>query len=140
MAGRNWIAVGGLLAALAVAVGAFGAHGLEARLDPAKASTPAEAAQRTRLLDNFKTAAEYQLTSAIGIVLAGLVATQRHTKWTSAAALCLLLGVALFSGGLYAWVLTGQKLFVAIVPIGGTAFIVGWTLLAVAGWGVGRTE
>ncbi|MBL9122329.1 MAG: DUF423 domain-containing protein [Planctomycetaceae bacterium] len=141
---RTLLLAGGLLAALAVAAGAFGAHGLEARLDPAQASSPEEAARRTRQLENFKTAAEYQLTSAIGIVLAGFAgafaqqSAGARSKWSAAAAIAFLLGILLFSGGLYAWVLTEQKLFVAIVPVGGTAFILGWTLLAVAGWKCAR--
>ncbi len=133
MGARGWIFVGGLSAALAVTAGAFGAHGLEARLDPAKASNPEEATTRVRLLENFKTAAEYQMYAAIGIVLAGLLASQSRSKLPAAAAIALLLGTLLFSGGLYAWVLTEQKFFVMIVPIGGTAFIVGWVLIAMAG-------
>ncbi len=139
---QTWLCVGGLLAALAVAAGAFGAHGLESRLDPAKATSPEEAARRTRQLENFKTAAQYQLTSAIGIVLAGFAAFSRNpatrSMWPSAAAIAFILGIMLFSGGLYAWVLTERKLFVAIVPIGGMSIIVGWTLLAVAGWKLGN--
>ena len=132
--------LGGILAALAVTAGAFRAHGLEARLDPAKASTPEEAANRQRQLENFKTAAEYQMYAAIGIVLAGVIAAQRPSKWTSAGGVALLLGIVLFSGGLYAWVLTEQKFFVMIVPIGGTAFIVGWVLLAIGGLSIGRSH
>ncbi len=138
---QNWLFIGGLLAALAVAAGAFGAHGLESRLDPSKAASPEEAARRTRQLENFKTAAQYQLTSAIGIVLAGFAALYRNPAGRSmlpgAAAIALLLGILLFSGGLYAWVLTERKAFVAIVPVGGMSIIVGWTLLAVAGWKLG---
>lgn len=137
VAPQTWLFVGGILAALAVAAGAFGAHGLESRLDPAKASSPEEAARRTRQLENFKTAAQYQLTSAIGIVLAGFAAFARNPAnrsiWPTAAAIALVIGIILFSGGLYAWVLTERKAFVAIVPIGGTSIIIGWTLLAVAG-------
>lgn len=136
MNARGWIFCGGILAALAVAAGAFGAHGLESRLDPKTANSPEEAAQRVRQLENFKTAAEYQLTSAIGIVLAGLVAAHTRTRLAAAAAIALTLGIVLFSGGLYAWVLTEQKFFVMIVPIGGVGFIIGWVLLACGGLGV----
>lgn len=133
MGPRVIIFLGGVVAALAVSAGAFGAHGLESRLDPAKASSPAEAAKRVRQLENFKTAAEYQMYAAIGIVLAGLIAIQAPSTAASASAIAQLVGVLLFSGGLYAWVLTEQKFFVMIVPIGGTAFIIGWIILAVAG-------
>lgn len=127
------------MAALAVSAGAFGAHALESRLDPAKAATAAEVSRGQRRLENFKTAAHYQTFAAAGIVLAGVIMAQGGSRWTAAGASALLLGIVAFSGGLYAWVLTEQRVFVMIVPVGGTAFIVGWILLAVGGLAVGRS-
>lgn len=132
------ILLGGLLAALAVAAGAFGAHGLESRLDPNEAATPEEAQLRTRQLENFRTAAHYQLFAALGMVLCGLIGAPAKSKPAAAAANALFVGILFFSGGLYAWVLTEHKFFVKIVPIGGIAFIVGFALLGWAGWRMPR--
>ncbi len=147
MNSRHWIALGCLLGALGVATGAFGAHGLEGYLNRRAenvAEPPGEQGQRPaaapeRRLQTFETAVRYQMYHALALVAVGAVA--RRTSRPKAATLAgwlLLAGVLIFSGLLYALVLTGAAWLGAIVPIGGVALIAGWTALAVAAWGVGE--
>src|SRR3954470_12020770 len=111
------IALGALNAFVAVAAGAFGAHGLRERLEP-------------RALEIFETAARYQMYHALAIVLCGALATAGAAKagWIFQA------GIVIFSGSLYALALTGVKGLGAITPIGGLAFLIGWALLAWSAW------
>ncbi len=112
-----WIRVGALLAALGVAMGAFGAHGLKARLTP-------------DLLEIYKTAAFYHLIHALAIVLVGVLALQRPNFPARSISLLFTVGVLLFSGSLYALAITNIRILGAITPIGGVCFIVAWVLLA----------
>jgi uncharacterized membrane protein YgdD (TMEM256/DUF423 family) len=112
--------LGGLLAALAVALGAIGAHALKPLLSPQQ-------------LETFHTAVQYQMVHAVGLVLVGLVSLHKRSRLADLAGWAMLLGIVLFSGFLYAWLATGVKACVHVVPIGGTAFILAWLLLAVAG-------
>ena len=130
MKGKLWIITGSVLAAIAVGVGAFGAHGLESWLAE---NFPDDAGKR---LTNWKTGATYQIYHAIGLILVGIVANicERKTILNWAGAL-MLLGVLLFSGMLYAWVLTDSQTMVMIVPLGGLSFMLGWILLAIASIG-----
>jgi uncharacterized membrane protein YgdD (TMEM256/DUF423 family) len=124
MSGWLWIRLGAILGALAVAIGAFGAHGLKDRL---------EALHTTA---TFETAAHYHLIHALALVGVGLVAVAgRSGPAVSVAGWGFTLGVLFFSGSLYALAVTGIKMFGAITPIGGVAFIVGWIALAVTASG-----
>jgi uncharacterized membrane protein YgdD (TMEM256/DUF423 family) len=114
---------GAVLGALAVAAGAFGAHGLEGRLEADQLVT-------------FDKAVRYQMYHALALVLVGLLALHRPSPATTVAAVAFLVGIVLFSGGLYGWVLAGIGPLVHVVPVGGTAFIVGWVALAAAAWKV----
>ncbi|MBL9013166.1 MAG: DUF423 domain-containing protein [Myxococcales bacterium] len=111
------IALGAINAALAVAAGAFGAHGLKDRLD-------------ARALEVFETAARYHMYHALALVLCGIIATRGATT----AGWILQAGIVIFSGSLYALALTGVKGLGAITPIGGLAFLVGWGYLAWTSW------
>lgn len=102
------------LGALGVVCGAFGAHGLEGRL-------PA------RDLEIWNKAVHYQLWHALALV--GVAALWEHLKRPAAAGICFALGAGIFSGSLYALVLSGVKVLGAITPIGGVLMIVGWLLL-----------
>jgi uncharacterized membrane protein YgdD (TMEM256/DUF423 family) len=117
MSNKVLVAVGAINAGLAVAAGAFGAHGLRSRLEP-------------RALEIFETAARYHMYHALAIVLAALVAANvsgaRTAGWLFQA------GIVIFSGSLYALALTDVKVLGAITPIGGLAFLVGWVWLAVS--------
>lgn len=111
------IALGALNGALAVAAGAFGAHGLRERLAP-------------RALEIFETAARYQMFHALAIVVCGVVATRGATT----AGVLFQAGIVVFSGSLYALALTDVKILGAITPLGGVAFLAGWLWLAWTAW------
>lgn len=117
---RIFILLGALAAGLAVIGGAFGAHTLEGRVSPDR-------------LETFTTGVTYQMYHALALLFVGWALTQ----WTAApitwAGWCFLAGIVIFSGSLYALVLTDTSWLGAITPIGGIAFIIGWGLLA---WGV----
>jgi uncharacterized membrane protein YgdD (TMEM256/DUF423 family) len=119
---RFAIAAGGVLGGLAVAAGAFGAHGLRDRLDAAGQAA------------NWETACRYGMYHALALVAVGLLAAPRPTPATALrlSTLCFLAGTAIFSGCLAVLALSGLKILGAIVPIGGVLLIAGWALLALA--------
>ena len=119
---RHCLVAGCVLAGVAVAAGAFGAHGLAARL--------AESGQAA----NWQTACTYCMYHALGLIAAGLVASRRRPscRLALAAGWCFFFGTLIFSGCLAALALSGIKILGAIVPIGGVLLIVGWALLATA--------
>ena len=109
-----WLALGGINAFVAVAAGAFGAHGLKPRLS-------------SELLAVFETGARYQMYHALGLLAVALVLGQGRSA--SAAGWAMLAGIVLFSGSLYALALTGIRAFGAITPLGGLCFLTGWAIL-----------
>jgi uncharacterized membrane protein YgdD (TMEM256/DUF423 family) len=116
---RILIAAGALGAALAVILGAFGAHALKHRLPP-------------EMLTTFETGVQYQFYHALGLILVGIILqTLRASAMVAAAGWLMLGGILLFSGSLYAISFTGIRSFGMIAPLGGTAFIAAWLLLAV---------
>src|SRR5262245_39426899 len=117
----GWIALGALNAALAVAAGAFAAHGLRERLQA-----------EPRAFEVFETAARYHMYHALAIIAAGLLASSARGAQT--AGWLFQVGIVLFSGPLYVLALTGIKSVGAITPVGGLAFLVGWLWLAWAAW------
>lgn len=126
---KTWLVLGACLAALAVTLGAFGAHGLPwyyRTLDVAAS----EAARRS---ENWEIAARYHMYHALAIIAVGVLADRRRMWLLDAAGLSFFCGILIFSGCLYALALTGTKILGAIVPIGGVSFLVGWMLLALAG-------
>lgn len=116
---RIWLALGAINAFLAVAAGAFGAHGLKARL-------PAD------LLAVFETGARYHMYHALALLAVGLLSLHRPSGMLNGAGWALLAGIVIFSGSLYALSLTDIRVLGAITPIGGLAFLAGWLLFAVA--------
>lgn len=116
MAAR-WFATGAAAAGLAVILGAFGAHGLRARIEPA-------------LLEVFETGVRYQMYHALALLVVGLAAGRRNNPLTTTAGWLFLAGIAVFSGSLYLMTLTGARWLGAITPLGGVAFIAGWACLA----------
>ena len=117
-----WVALGSLNLALAVALGAFGAHGLKSRLTPEQ-------------LAWWHTGCDYHFIHALGLLLIGVLAAARPDLALSRGiGACLLIGILIFSGSLYAMALGAPRWFGAITPIGGTAFIAGWAWLAVMAW------
>jgi uncharacterized membrane protein YgdD (TMEM256/DUF423 family) len=111
----NWIVIGCASGALAVALGAFGAHALKTRVDADD-------------LDIWKTAVHYQALHALALVFFGLFQERRGAS--SLAAWCFAGGSAIFSGTLYAIVLGGPRMLGAITPIGGVLLIAGWIVFA----------
>ena len=136
---QTWIAIGAVLAGLGVAFGAFGAHGATSyfaekyRDAPPKEIAGFSMPAAYKYLGDFETAAEYQMTHAIGILAVGLLGlVGRGGRLGSAAGWCFLAGIVFFSGSLYALTLTGRTWLGAVTPIGGTLFLAGWGLLAAA--------
>jgi len=116
----GWIALGAVNAALAVAAGAFAAHGLRDRLD-------------ARSLEVFETASRYHMYHALAIIAAGVLASSA-LRGAQIAAWIFQAGIVLFSGSLYALALTGVKGLGAVTPLGGLAFLAGWLWLAWSVW------
>lgn len=116
---KNLLLVGSVAAFLAVALGAFGAHGLRSRLSP-------------EMLAVFETGVRYHMYHALAIIATALVLGRMSGWLVSAAGWCFAAGIVLFSGSLYALALTGVTILGAITPIGGVAFLLGWAFLALA--------
>jgi len=108
---------------LAVALGAFGAHGLKSRL--------ADAPDVARRLEWWDTASHYHLMHAIALGVLALAVERLDPTWLRRSALATLAGIALFSGSLYVMALTGVTRWGAVTPIGGLGLLAGWVLFAV---------
>ena len=119
--GRAFFCIGGVLGALGVAAGAFGAHGLKAQLSP-------------EMFAVFETGVRYHLIHALALLGVAWAATRWSSLAVQAAGWLFVVGILLFSGSLYAMCLTGIRGLGAITPIGGVALIVGWLLLAWGAW------
>jgi uncharacterized membrane protein YgdD (TMEM256/DUF423 family) len=138
-----WLVTGAILGGLAVVTGAFAAHGLPDYLLVLYEGETRELAGETVLawkkyLADFQTAAEYQIYHALALVVVGLLTCPKCRRARHVAGWSFLLGTILFSGSLYALVLTRQRWLGAITPIGGVLFIVGWFSLAYAGCPAGH--
>jgi uncharacterized membrane protein YgdD (TMEM256/DUF423 family) len=114
---RLFAGLASVLALLAVALGAFGAHGLRARVTPAD-------------LEIFETAARYHMYHAIALFAVAWVAFRWPGGATHTAGWLFVGGILVFSGSLYLLVLTGQRWLGAVTPIGGLLLLAGWGLLA----------
>jgi uncharacterized membrane protein YgdD (TMEM256/DUF423 family) len=116
----NWTAAAAIMLALAVSIGAFGAHGLQGRLDAYSTGV-------------YEKAVFYHFIHALGmlavplLVRAGLI-SKSAGAWTG---WLLLAGIVLFSGSLYVLAITGVRALGAITPFGGASFIAAWVVLAV---------
>ena len=117
---RTFIALGSINAALAVILGAFGAHALKARLSP-------------EMLSVYHTASQYHFYHALGMLLVAALASQLNSSGAlRLSGFLMLAGVVLFSGSLYLLAVTGVTWLGAITPLGGLAFIAAWVVLAYA--------
>ena len=116
----TWSSAGAFLMALAVMLGAFGAHVLRGRLDAYS-------------LDVYEKAVFYHFIHALGILIVSVLPKTGTFSQTAAGGVCLLLavGIAIFSGSLYLLAVTGNRMLGAITPIGGVSMIAAWLLL---GW------
>ena len=124
MSPRRAIALGAALGALAVLLGAFGAHGLRDRVSP-------------DMLQIYETAVRYHFYHAFALVLVGLFASVRSggvDRGRSISAVFFLAGIVVFSGSLYLMVATGWRWLGALTPLGGVALIAGWVCFAIGAW------
>lgn len=122
---QQLISAGAILAFLGVALGAFGAHALKAKL-------------AADMLAVYQTAVQYHLWHALGVVLIGVLAQLLPvSKWMPIAGWTMVAGIVIFSGSLYALAITGVRVLGAVAPIGGVALLVAWLLLA---YGVIKTS
>jgi uncharacterized membrane protein YgdD (TMEM256/DUF423 family) len=114
---RATLIAGIITAGLAVAIGAFGAHGLKAIL---------EINQRA---DTFELAVRYQFYHAFALMINGLLMNPFSSGKLKTASLFFVVGIVIFSGSLYVLSLTGNTILGAITPIGGIGFIAGWLFM-----------
>jgi len=123
MKSKYLLTIGGLFSGIAVALGAFAAHGLKAYVTSYQ-------------LDVFQTGVHYQFIHAAAIIVCAILLTisskEKAQKYFSRAAICFIIGIFCFSGSLYALALTGIKWFGPITPMGGLLFIIGWVLFVLA--------
>ena len=122
---RIFIILSGLVGFSAVALGAFGAHGLRSRLE----ALP----DGVKRLEWWSTAAHYHLIHALALAFAAWLVQRGAGTAANVAGWCFVAGVALFSGSLYVMTVTGQAKLGAITPIGGLFFLAGWAAVVVAG-------
>lgn len=120
----NTIGVGALFAFVGVALGAFGAHALQGKVQPED-------------LPIWETAVRYQMYHALAIMMVGIMQqlSAAQSVWLSKSALLFIGGIILFSGSLYLLVITGRRWLGAITPLGGLLMLAGWIALA---WSFGR--
>ena len=119
----SFTAIGAIALAAAVGIGAFGAHGLQGRLD------------------SYSMAVFYHFIHALGILIVAQRGAHRRESVVRdqerhRALVCwlLLVGIVLFSGSLYALALTGIRTLGAVTPFGGLSFIAAWVVLAITEW------
>ena len=121
---KLWLTLAALNGFIAVAAGAFGAHGLEGRVGE-------------RAMAAFETGAQYHMYHALALVaVAWLASISTHagsaTAGITIAGWAFVTGIILFSGSLYVYGLTESRALVFITPIGGLSFLVGWAALLYA--------
>ena len=117
----KWVALGALNGLIAVLAGAFGAHALKSRLEPAQ-------------LETFEVGVRYQMYHAFALLAVAWMSSVRPSRMVTAAGACMILGIVLFSGSLYGLSLAKWRWLGPITPIGGLFFALGWLLLAIAGF------
>src|ERR1044071_7020162 len=115
----TWSSAGAIVLALAVILGAFGAHGLRDRLDAYSMSV-------------YEKAVFYHFIHGLGLLIVSFLVktgtfSEFATNWVCG---LLLAGIVIFSGSLYALAVSGNRILGAITPIGGVSFIAGWLMLA----------
>ncbi|MCL6453359.1 MAG: DUF423 domain-containing protein [Alicyclobacillus sp.] len=115
-----FLIVGGVLGFLAVALGAFAAHGLRAKVPPDRLAT-------------FHTGAQYQMYHALALIACGIsMRLWPPGAWFGAAGWLFTVGVILFAGSLYLLCVSGKRWLGAITPVGGLCFLAGWVCFVIA--------
>jgi uncharacterized membrane protein YgdD (TMEM256/DUF423 family) len=107
------------MGAAGVALGAFGAHGLKARVS-------------ADMVAIWETGARYHVFHALALLATGWACERWPGSLAAGAGWLFLVGIVLFSGSLYALALSGVRSLGAITPVGGACFIAGWVCLALA--------
>nr|WP_313975200.1 DUF423 domain-containing protein [uncultured Psychrobacter sp.] len=120
----NWISIAAINMAIAVALGAFGAHGLKSSVS-------------IQQLEWWQTATLYWFIHGLGLLLIGILIRLNYTTQTTA--WLLQIGALIFAGSLYAMTLGAPRWLGAITPIGGVLMIAGWLWLAVSTFRLGHT-
>ncbi|WP_017756666.1 DUF423 domain-containing protein [Calidifontibacillus oryziterrae] len=119
---KRFIIIGAISAFLAVALGAFGAHGLEHKLSE-------------KMMDTWEKAVDYQMFHTMGLFIVAFAANKWQgsslIKWSG---IMMIIGILLFSGSLYVLSTSGITPLGMITPFGGVSFLAGWTLLALASY------
>ncbi|MBY7144776.1 DUF423 domain-containing protein [Virgibacillus sp. NKC19-3] len=116
---KVFLILGAINGFVAVALGAFGAHGLEGRISASS-------------LDTWDKAVNYQMFHTMALLITGLVLARITSGGAVWAGWMFFAGIILFSGSLYIYSTTAIKTFAMITPIGGVAFLIGWVLLGTA--------
>jgi uncharacterized membrane protein YgdD (TMEM256/DUF423 family) len=119
---RFFFAAGSISAFIAVALGAFGAHGLRSRLTP-------------EMLNIFEVGVRYQMYHAFALFAVAWATSRWPENDFTAAGWAFIIGTVIFSGSLYLLSMTDIRWFGAITPLGGLGFLAGWAILA---WSIGR--
>jgi uncharacterized membrane protein YgdD (TMEM256/DUF423 family) len=122
---RLFLVIAGVNGFVAVALGAFGAHGLKSRL-----AALADGAER---LAWWQTAAQYHLMHALAIALSAYLAARVPGAAAHVSGFCFASGILLFSGSLYAMTLTGVRALGHVTPFGGLLLLAGWVAVVLAG-------
>ncbi|WP_336789197.1 DUF423 domain-containing protein [Paenibacillus sp. MMO-177] len=116
---QTFVVLGCILMAVAVAIGAFGAHALKSRIEPDK-------------LKVYETGVQYHIIHALGLIGVGLLADRYpDSGMISTGGWLLAVGIVLFSGSLYVLSLKRVRLLGPVTPLGGLSFIAGWVLIAI---------
>ncbi|SDJ74847.1 DUF423 domain-containing protein [Salimicrobium halophilum] len=116
---KLFLLLGAINGFLAVALGAFGAHGLEGKLSE-------------KSLGQWEKAVNYQMFHTMALFITALLLGKEASGMLTGAGWLFFAGILLFSGSLYAYALTGVKTLAMITPFGGVAFLIGWVLLGYA--------
>ena len=119
---KTFIIIGAINAFLAVALGAFGAHGLEGKISD-------------KYLEVWQTGVQYQMFHAAGLMIIGIIGRNiSPSSLLSTSGWFMLSGIILFSGSLYILSISGIRILGMITPIGGVAFLTSWVLLIIFTW------
>ncbi|MDE1173477.1 MAG: DUF423 domain-containing protein [Parvibaculaceae bacterium] len=116
---RFWLFIAAANGFLAVALGAFAAHGLSGKVPDTD-------------LAIFETGARYHMYHALALVIVAWLTSQTSSGLAQSAGWAFLLGIVLFSGSLYFLGITGSRALVLATPLGGVAFLAGWALIALS--------
>lgn len=117
---KLFLIIGAILGILGVMIGAFGAHALNNHLE------------QHNMLDTFDTAVKYHFYHTLALLLTGILLMKAPSNyWLIWSGWAFLTGVLIFSGSLYVMSITGFKWLGAITPLGGLAFIFGWTFMVI---------